>query len=234
MCNCSIATPWSVWRGCWSETNPQDSLWKYRLHYVSMGDSRLMLFRGQEVIPSATMRHVSWEEKTIGKIPGTIRRYHSSWDWWNLWQCLFFLDCRNSQSRTRQINRGFGSRTCRVGKKPFPWRQVLFSVCKSCCFGWRITHGGRKRWWYYSSCWKDQLSVVVIIVGLAGCSNSKFNFFLPWLSGWYVIIFKFLFHNVFHIINLLCLVFWPFFLVRIISFKFKFFILTRKLSLQDH
>jgi hypothetical protein len=31
----------------------------------------------------------------------------------------------------------------------------------------------------YSSCWKDQLSVVVIIVGLAGCSNSKFNFFLP-------------------------------------------------------
>jgi hypothetical protein len=75
---------------------------------------------------------------------------------------------------------------------------------------------------------------VVIIVGIASCSNSKFNFFLPWLSGWYVIIFKFLFHNVFHIINLLCLVFWPFFLVRIISFKFKFFILTRKLSLQDH
>ncbi|KAL9405880.1 hypothetical protein Peur_002852 [Populus x canadensis] len=34
-----------------------------------MGDSRLVLFRGQEVIPSATMRHVSWEEKTIGKIP---------------------------------------------------------------------------------------------------------------------------------------------------------------------
>ena len=107
------------------------------------------------------------EEKTIGKIADTIRRYHRSWDWWNLWQCLLFLDCRNSQSRTRQINRGFGSRTCRVGKKPFPWRQVLFSVCKSCCFGWRITHGGRKGWWYYriySSCWNDQLSVVVIIV----------------------------------------------------------------------
>ncbi|KAG6792170.1 hypothetical protein POTOM_001313 [Populus tomentosa] len=42
-----------------------------------MLDSRLMLFRGQGVIPSATMWHVSWEEKTMGKIADTIGRYHS-------------------------------------------------------------------------------------------------------------------------------------------------------------